>query len=459
MMARMEDAPAQPMPIPEPAPAAWWRSLAVGAVLLAVYLSNGREIGTYDTEPAALLPYAILRGDGPFLDRFFPPESRRVRVELPAFVDRRRGHIVSRYPLGPALVALPIEAAFYAWYDRADPGWDHTPNVRYRGTGAATKFAAALIAAAAGVLIDRLLRRVGLGSVAWTAALAAGLGSNLWAVASQALWQHGPAALGLVTATLLLLPRPARRWRLFGAGLAAAVMVACRSIDVVFAATLTAWLALHQPRGLGWFLPGPLVIGGALLAYNLHYFGAIEGGQAALEAMHPELHGVQGVWTGDLVEGLLGTLVSPSRGLFVFTPWIALAVLCLPLYARRLRRWSLPAWMAASLVGYLLVLSKYSVWWGGHCFGPRYWTDAVPLLAVMLAFLLDEARARARVLIVLAALTIAWSVGIQALGAFRYPSDWNLRPENVDRHHERLWDWKDTEIVRCLLSAPRRRGS
>ena len=34
--------------------------------------------------------------------------------------------------------------------------------------------------------------------------------------------------------------------------------------------------------------------------------------------------------------------------------------------------------------------------------------------------------------------------------AFCYPSTWNFYPDNIDIDHERLWDWRDTEISRCL---------
>ena len=56
------------------------------------------------------------------------------------------------------------------------------------------------------------------------------------------------------------------------------------------------------------------------------------------------------------------------------------------------------------------------------------------------------------------ALAILWGMGVQAIGAFLYPSGWNAAPADVDIHHERLWDWSDSELTRCLrgLSATRR---
>jgi hypothetical protein len=121
-----------------------------------------------------------------------------------------------------------------------------------------------------------------------------------------------------------------------------------------------------------------------------------------------------------------------------------------PAVWRRLAPHQLICWLLYALVPYFLLFSKYSVWWGGHCFGPRYWTDAIPLFAILLAFEIDELRTRSRGWLAFLAVTIVVSVGIQAIGAFCYPSTWNLQPANVDQHHERLWDWRDTELSRCL---------
>ncbi len=115
------------------------------------------------------------------------------------------------------------------------------------------------------------------------------------------------------------------------------------------------------------------------------------------------------------------------------------------------------AWLLAALVPYFFLLSKYSVWWGGHCFGARYWTDVIPLFAIVLAFGLEWMRTHSRALVALSYLTIAFSIGVHGIGAFCYPSTWNQLPANVDLHHERLWDWRDTELSRCLIESIRGR--
>jgi len=152
-----------------------------------------------------------------------------------------------------------------------------------------------------------------------------------------------------------------------------------------------------------------------------------------------------------MIDSALGTLASPSCGLFIYTPWVALDVAATSLVASRLASHRLIVWLLLALIPYFLLLSKYAVWWGGHCFGPRYWTDVIPLLAILLAFELDWAVDRSRILTVLHAITIALGIAVQLVGAYCFPSSWNYEPVNVDFRHERLWDWRDNELSRCLV--------
>jgi hypothetical protein len=426
-------------------------------VVLGVYLANGREIGTYDTEPASMLTLTLTRGEGVFLDRFGPtlyePDGR-----LSPYVARSGRHLVSRYPVAPALLAWPLAAPQYAVLDATRPGWDRDPIRARQLVRTASKNAAAVLAALAVVVLDVLLRRLGFGLAGTAAVLTVAFGSNLWAVGSQALWQHGPAVLMLTLALLALATDRPGPWRLLLGGLATAVMVACRAIDLVFALALLAWVARTRPKGLVAFLPGPMLVGLALVGSNLALFGTLAGGQSALESMHEELHGVPGAWTANPLPGMLGTLASPARGLLVFCPWVALALAVLPWSRSRIPARSAARWVVTGLVPYLLVLSCYRVWWAGHTFGPRYWTDATPALAIVLAAGLSWCGSRARPLRAAFALLVVWSVGVQLLGVTIYPSGWNLDPTNVDRDHARLWDWRDTELRRCLDRALSRGG-
>ena len=427
----------------------WWTSALLGCLAFGVYVANGHDIGTDDTLPACLIPHTLARGEGVRLD-YFRPVLDAGGGEFFGCVTMRRGHIVSRHPVAAGILAAPLVWAQYPIYDRIHPIWSTQPTFRWRFGIDMAKHAAAFIAACVVTLSHRLLCQLGLAGVSIPATLALAFGSPLWTISSQSLWQHGPAALALTGSLLCMgVERPGRS-RFVGAGLCIGFMVSARLVSAPLALWFTAWVVRYHRGRLIWYLPGLLAFSIALVAYNLYWFGGLLGGQAELEAVHPAVHAVDQAWTLNPLPGLLGTLFSPSRGLFVFVPWVALSLACAPWSTRRLAAFPLVGWMLWGLIPYLLMLSCYTVWWGGFCFGPRYWADVAPLFAVLLACALSFLGGRRPVGTVVFGIAIAWSIALQALGAACYPSSWNLSPRSVDLDHSRLWDWGDCEVTRCL---------
>ena len=404
-----------------------------------IYLANGREIGSGDSVPAKYLSCALIRGDGFYLDRYerdvlkwWPHPTMPYYVTL---VDR---HYVSRYPIGPALLALPFTIPQVLVLDRTHPGWE-TSEPDWFDT--ICKRSAAAITTLAALALLAVLRKLGLGRVAWLAATAAALGSSLWSTASQTLWQHGPAALMLTSLILLLWPENPSRWRFFAAGVTAAMLVCCRPIDLAFAVVTAFWVTIRHPRGLIWFLPPAAVIGAAPIGYNRAYLGAAAGYYSTFDAA---------TFGTPWYEGLQGTLLSPSHGLFVFSPWTLVAFAYLPFAVFQLRRATLLPWLLATLGAHALLISTFSCWWAGLCFGPRYWTEVIPLLAVVLGMALHWAKTRCKPVFVLSLVLIAISTGVEILGAFVYPSSWQDPPPDFDGTTHRFWDWSDNELTRCL---------
>ena len=300
------------------------------------------------------------------------------------------------------------------------------------------------------IALHRLLVGLGLCRMAFPAVIATALGSSLWSVASQALWQHGPAALALTLTMLLLHPRSVSRGRMVLAGLATAMLVVARPLDLIFALFVFVWVAWTHPRRLAWFLPAPVVLGLAswgTMSITSHGSAVAKTSwsSSTVSSMAWEARGL-----ATFGRGMAGTLLSPNRGLFIFSPWVAVAVAVSPVAVRKLATGSLVRWLLLALVPYLFVLSKYAVWWAGGSFGPRYWTEAFPLFGVLLACGLNWAWDRSRGLMALFAVTILLSVIVHAIGAFCFPSTCKFFPVDIDIHHERLWDWRDTELSRCI---------
>lgn len=434
--------------VQEARPVAWRTGCAIGAALFLVYSLNGRSIGSGDTAPATLLAAAVARGDGVVLDRYAPTIAST--GALPYWAAFRRGHIVSVYPVAPALVAVPFVWLQIQVLDVLWPAWTRSelPVVFLMG-----KNAAAALAALFGVTCFAMLGRLGYGRERWIALVAAALGSEMWVVGSQSLWQHTPSALALAVGILAMMGAPSPR-RSIVAGAATGAVFACRIASSIYALPLAALVLLRRPRALGWFLLGALPLVGATLLYNFYWFESWQGGIVVLEAMKQRTHAVPGRWSADLAGGIAGTLASPARGLFVYMPWVAVSLALLPYHWRRTPHSALVASLIASLVPSALVLGAYSTWWAGWSFGPRFWTDATPIFAVVLASALAWARLRGPLVRGALYASIAVSVILQGIGSACYPSSWNAHPTNVDHAHARLWSWSDSEITRCLREGP-----
>jgi hypothetical protein len=94
-------------------------------------------------------------------------------------------------------------------------------------------------------------------------------------------------------------------------------------------------------------------------------------------------------------------------------------------------------------------------WWGGWSYGYRPIVDSVPLLAVLCIPAMQPVLERPLRRAAFAA-CVAWSVLVQALGAFAYsPWGWNAKlvdsaglRADIDRpeYRERLWSFRDWQI-------------
>jgi len=150
---------------------------------------------------------------------------------------------------------------------------------------------------------------------------------------------------------------------------------------------------------------------------------------------------------------LLGNLISPARGLFVFSPVLIFAISGFVLAMRQREQRPLHLTFGLIIVLHWLAVSHFNPWWGGHSFGPRIMSDVLPFLCYFLAFSVQwclSARSWPHVTATacLAGLA-AVSMVIHAQGAFRSsPHWWNAYPVDVNDQPARLWDWSDPQFAR-----------
>jgi hypothetical protein len=109
----------------------------------------------------------------------------------------------------------------------------------------------------------------------------------------------------------------------------------------------------------------------------------------SLFAGYAELTGNTFGWTAtNLFTGLYGQVVSPGKGLVLYTPLVALAPLAWPGFWRRAPLECLL--FSALIVERFVLFSFLNRWYGGVCWGPRYVVPTIPFLLLPIGLLLLE---------------------------------------------------------------------
>ena len=410
------------------------------AAMFVVYNANGREIASYDSQPTKLAARELLLRGTTSLNYVvgFTPQL----LERSGFQLARDGRYRSAYSPVPAIVAAGVSYPLWKTgiVDIRAP----------RAPGLMAKLSSSLLASLTVGLAYLIARRRVDRARALFIAVALGLGTGLWSTVSQTLWQHETALFGLMLAVFGLIGTGLLSAIGIGVGLGLAASSRLQLLPAVFVLIAAAtWLRGARVGILAAALASVFIV--PLTLANVRWFGTVLGAAPLLEALHPAVHGTSKTFNLQW-EGAAGLLFSPNRGLLIFSPVVAL--LALGLRPAMKEGWRSPAalCLAAAAVQFLLYAS-YSVWWGGHTYGPRYMLDLLPLLvplAVVASTTFTGWLAPS-----VAALLLVCSVAITGLGAVCYPHGrWNSDPVDVDRAHERLWDWRDNQILRTWQAGP-----
>jgi hypothetical protein len=159
-----------------------------------------------------------------------------------------------------------------------------------------------------------------------------------------------------------------------------------------------------------------------------------------------------------VLDGLVGLLFSPSRGLFVYEPWAALALVSMVIArfanTTRGRISETLSGLIVAWVVFLVVYSTYAEWWGGRVFGPRFLDDLAPVLVAGLAWGVKGGWFAFGPMRVLLWISAAWSLLIFNAAAFVYDQKWDTVPVNVNDDPSRLFSWSDPQWLAVLREVP-----
>ena len=347
------------------------------------------------------------------------------------------------FPLGPSLFALPVVAILDGVL-RLARGESYAQELRH-GHRSVERVIASLLVGLTAVLLYRSGRRWPASrTVALTVALLLAFATPAWSTASRALWSHTPSLLMLSCAVLLWIRGEDEPRLVPWIALPLALSFLCRPTQAVPILVFTVFMALRHLRRLPEYLGIASLVAVPWIVFNLNTYGA-----PLPWYFQPSRLGA-GSHFGT---ALLGNLVSPARGLLVYSPFVALSTWGAILAWRERRHRDLIVAAVMIVVGHWLLISTFPHWWGGHSYGPRFFTEVMPLPVLLLVPVLQHVKvafAARRILLpgVLFVL-VTWSVCVHAVGAtIRETKSWNSLPVDVDHNPQRLWDWSDPPFLR-----------
>ena len=354
------------------------------------------------------------------------------------------GHKYARYSIGVPLVAVPFVAARDVYY-RLAFGHGFQKKIEKHLPSGYERFIASFLVALTSVLIYLTALRC-LGSVTGSLVIVFVFAfcTSAWSTASRGLWQHGPTML-VMSATLHLILLSRKRPRLLQfTGLLLGFSYVIRPTNALPAAIFALFILICHRRRFLPFLGWMVLVLIPFFAYNYSVYGALLSEYYRVGSHYG---------SGTFLEALAGHLVSPSRGLFVFSPVLLFAI---PGVFLKLKEKGMRALDVTLLLAVLLHLAMISLgvrWWAGHSFGPRYVSDVTPffvwfLIPVVAKFCKPMTWTKmtsGAVFVVLAAASFFVNYqGATNGGCLR----WNTQPQDVDEHPERVWDWSDPQFLR-----------
>jgi hypothetical protein len=142
-----------------------------------------------------------------------------------------------------------------------------------------------------------------------------------------------------------------------------------------------------------------------------------------------------------LLEGVMGSLFSPNRGLLIFSPFLILGIIGGGILWVKRSIVAISFSLAAML--FFLVHAKYGHWHGGYCVGPRFSSELVPILVFFSVYWFLEINKPLTRLLGWALILISIAIILPGFFFMHEQGQWNVFPDVDDYRQERVWDYGD----------------
>jgi len=434
-------------------------SAALFAIVWIAYLPG--NMGCSDSMWSIPTAVSLLDHGDATLDEYQSIVEARHRV----LTQQIGSHVYTIYPFGTSLMAVPgivvlrpiaraVERrapTLWTWLDAYQTEHGCRPvaaePVVALHSWTERAIASAFVAATAVILFliaaDEL-------SLPWAlvVAIVFAFGTSAWSTASRALWQHAPSMFLLALALYAQVRGARPAW----IGLLLALAYVVRPTNAVPLAAAGAWLLATRPRAIPEFALGAAVV----------FIPFVVGNDVVYGSWLPPYY-KPGFYSRNafIAEALAGDLVSPNRGLFVFSPVLALSGVGVLLKAAARRLTALDLSLVACIVLHWIAIAvSNGNWWGGHSYGPRFFADMLPYFSYFvvpaLAWMRQTTSTPRTIATAVFAGLAGISVAMHAQGALnRATVVWNGLPVNIDYQPTRVWDWQQPQFLAGITFTPR----
>jgi hypothetical protein len=459
----------------------FFECLLIFCSCLFIYWANGQLIGSSDSIPHSLIALHWLENGMLNFDAFrqghyymsvdaFGPNG------IPYFfAEAPNGHLTSAYPIGVSIVTFPLYLIFFVYLKIVSviqaAGPDVSSNILdvtaqgfeiYRR--ACEKIAAVITTSLAVVLFYLSVKLKFNRAVAIAATFIYAFATSNWTTSSQALWQHTISNLALVSILLCLLKANRtsglrRKVLLVTAGFFCGLLPGIRPTSLLFSIAVFIYSVFEYRRDVIFLLLGcSSFLFNAF--WNFYYFGIslkglVVGGYSSLFNNRSSSYQFSLAY---FIDAFFGLLVSPSRGLLIYSPVILFAI---PGANQAIRD---KVGKDEKLLVCLLIACGvlfiqycfYIPWWGAITYGSRFLVDTLPVLCFLVSYFIanqfdsfSKGKRHFTSIFTAFLLSIIFSTSVQVIGTFSDRSVWDTSPIP---HHSRFWDWKDSQISRHAIS-------
>lgn len=403
-----------------------WLGWLLAALIVAVIAGQTTHNTGSDPRGTLLVSEAIAQHGTIKLDAY-----GKTLLDSYGYVIHRKGeHFYNYFPLGTALVSTPFVAIANAFgFNMAKD----EPLIQM------------VLATLAALLITFILYKTARLYLRKTESLLlAGLcwfGSALASTVGTALWSHDFALVFSSAAIFLVLRQRQPESLLAPAliGLCLFTAYLCRPTLALLSPFLLLYYFLQDKKSALFAAATLSLLLLGFMGWSMHEFAQIL----------PDYYLPKRLEGGDFATALYGNLLSPARGLWVYSPFLLVSLLLTLLLAPRnkiLAKLSLItlAWP----VVHLFSVSQFPHWWAGWSFGSRLLVDALP--GLFLGLFSGLAALRQRKSLAYAAVLVSglFAIYVNTYQALfnPYGMQWNVQP-NVDHYPEYLFDWRYPQFL------------